>query len=727
MSFLTHITGGKSKQPDPEPVGPFIWVDEEGTSIEYDYDDRVIMKRGDERVDGDGAIYFVPLDLLPEFDYHDETIEDNEKFWDWMEEFVKRNGLTSSRKQRQRSHVQAQDFGFGEQKTKKYLSDWWGGSSFYGGDLEDAKRYAIALQAVRSTVRVVDSHSRRLAVELVDTDMQERIANGDESFQPTSVTNFGERKIYVSGCALTDKTMEQGEAIDITTGFALHEASHGEYTEDIFPALEQPTRLKPLAVAGHLMNIVEDTRIESLTSEQFPGFAGYFEKTNEYMWGFMDQHAPPTWGPELNDKLNAVCASVKWPEQYRDRARQDPILSDEFDWWNDWRDRYLAGGRPRALLVEAMQRLEEDPQTKKEMEEQSQKETQAGLDGEKLQKALEEALKQLQEKGQLIKPCSSVTHGDADEHLKANVDPQTNQRTKQMSEQELQEDPVIKQQFPNGPGAPTDIVSWRPTEDDYSRDKYVPPNQGLVQRMKSSFAMRPSAMEWTDRLQKSGAVDEDEIWRAGAGDLRFFEKKTVESTPDTKIALLVDCSGSMNGRKLRSATDVASIIHACTKDMNGVDVMVYGHTGDNGIPGEGNAGVFRVWERGEPVSRLGTLMTQEKGDNYDGYALGWVTQELLKRSTPEEQKLLFIMSDGLPNGWGGAGRWGSAGYGGFDAMNHIRSVVRWAEGQGVDIVQIAIDPSMRPDEQAQMYKHWVAFETLEQLPVQVMNILKKLL
>jgi nitric oxide reductase activation protein len=376
-----------------------------------------------------------------------------------------------------------------------------------------------------------------------------------------------------------------------------------------------------------------------------------------------------------------------------------------------------------------MKRLEEDPQTKKEMEEQSQKETQAGLDGEQIQKALEEAINQLKRNGDLMQPCSSVTgHGTPVPGLQSNLTPETNQRTKQMSEEELQENPVIKQQFPNGPGAPADIVTWRPVEDDYSRDKYQQPNQGLVQRMKGSFAMRPSAMEWTDRLQKAGAVDEDEVWRAGAGDMRFFEKKTIESTPDTKIALLVDCSGSMNGRKLRSATDVASIIHACTKDMNGVDVMVYGHTGDNGIPGEGNAGVFRVWERGEPVSRLGTLMTQVKGDNYDGYALGYVTQELLKRSTPEEQKILFIMSDGLPNGWGATGRgWGSGGYGGEEAMNHIRQIVRWAGNQGVDIIQVAIDPSMRPEEQMQMYKHWIPFETLEQLPGQVMNILKKLL
>jgi hypothetical protein len=470
---------------------------------------------------------------------------------------------------------------------------------------------------------------------------------------------------------LADTNIEQGEAIDITTGFALHEASHGEYTENVFPALDQPTRLLPLQTSGFLLNVIEDCRIEGLTAEAFPGFEGYFDKTNEYMWEeFVKEHAPDAWGPGLIEKLNAIVAMAKWPTQYEATARQDSILSDEFDWWKAWADDYVSGRiKARASLIAAMDRLKEDPQTKKEIEEQEKQEIQDGLDKKALEEALAEALAK---NPSLLKPCTSVTQpGQHMPGLDVGVSGKTAERARRLAEEQLSEDQVIKQQFPHGEGAPGDIVNLKPTEDEFSRDQYKPPNQGLVQRMKTSFLMRPSALEWTDRLQKGGSIDEDEIWRAGAGDMRFFERRVVESAPDTSIALLVDMSGSMSGRKLRSASDAASIIHACTKEMRGVRV-----------------------------------------------------RQLIKHSTPEEQQIVFIISDGLPNGYG-AGT--VCGYGGDGAMDHIRDVVRWAERQGVDVIQIAIDPSLRAEEQARMYKHWVPFEDANMLPGQVMGILKKLM
>lgn len=714
--------------PEPKSVGPFIWTETDGTEVEYEYDDSVIASHGDERMDDVGKVYWVPLAHLPEFDYHDESIQDNVKFWDWMMDYIERHDLKVVRQKRQRTTVKATDWGFGGawDKGKKYLSDQWGGSKYFADyKNDDAKRFAVALQAVKSTVRVVDSHTRRLTVELADRDMQERRDNG-EDFSPTSMTDFTQRRLFVSACALVDKSIEQGDAIDITTGFALHEASHGEYTEDVFPALDQPTRLMPLQTSGFLLNVIEDCRIEGLTSEQFPGFEAYFDKTNEYMWDkFVKGKAPQTWGPGLIEKLNSVVAIVKWGASYEDTARKDPILSDEFDWWSEWRDAYVEGhAKPRASLVTAMERLAEDPESKKEMDAQTKEEIQEGLDKKALSDALSDALKKNPD---LLKPCTSVTKpGQHMPGLDVNVAQQTAERAKRLADEELQEDKVIKQQFPNGDGQPGEIVSLKPAEDQFSREQFKPPPAMLVQKMKTSFLMRPSAMEWTDRLQKSGSVDDDELWRAGAGDMRFFERKTVESSPDTSVALLVDMSGSMNGRKLRSASDAASIIHACTKDMRGVNVRVFGHTGDQSDSGDGNSVVYRIWEPGDPVTRLGTLMTQQKGDNYDGYALGWTVQQLIKNSTPEEQMIVFIISDGLPNGYGEGG-YGRGGYGGDSAIDHIRDVVRWAERQGVDVIQIAIDPSLRAEEQERMYKHWLPFEDANALPGQVMGILKRIM
>jgi hypothetical protein len=689
--------------------------------VEYTFSERILRRGGDERVDADGNVYFVELDLLPEFEYHDETIDTDEEFWAWMDTFIDTYDLKPIRKKKQRTLVKATDWGFGKvQSASKYLSDRWKGTSYFsdvGNDV--ARKLAVALQAIQTTVRVVDTHERRMKVRLANADDNPQ----EENFIPTSATNFQDNQIWVSACALMDDKIEQGDGVDITTGFALHEASHAQYTIDILHALDQPTRLEPLSVAALLFNVMEDMRIERNTSQVFPGFEGYFEKALDYMWeSFASKKSPKAWGPELTDKLNAIIQFLKWPEQYRPIYEADAELKAEAEWWQDWNQRYLDGLSARAALVEAIKRLDEDD--KKQMDEQRSKEKQAQIENDKLNEAIQKAIDQLDPSGKMQKPCSSVTnpfgHDKKLDTKRSELTAEQAQKSEQLAEEQIKIETDIKEQFPDGPGRPDSIVSQRPLEDTYSKQSYHNPDWGLVQRMKHAFHLRPSAMEWTDRLRKSGAVDEDEVWRAGTGDLRFFEQRTVESAPDTSIAILVDVSGSMGGMKMEAAVNACSILHHCLKDMNGVNVHVYGHTA--GVGEYGAATVYRIWAKGEPLTRLGLLHTVPGGNNYDGFALAWVVKDLMRQAKPEEQRLVFIISDGLPNGSSSNGH-----YGGMPAMQHIREVGRWAERQDVDIIQIAIG-GVRPEQQAVMYKHWVPFDgDVNKLPSQIMGILRKVM
>jgi hypothetical protein len=736
MSLIDHIRkvnqtpakpvlmGGAAERPLPK--GPFVYEYEEDdgtiTEIEYTFDERVLRKGGDERKDYDGNVYFIELDLLPEFEFHDETIDTDKEFWDWMNEFIRTYDLKPIRRQKQRTLVKASDWGFGQyQSASKYLSDRWKGTNYFadvGGDV--ARKLAVALQAIQTTVRVVDTHERRMRVKLANAEDNPQESN----FIPTSATNFTDNEIWVSACALVDSAIEEGDAVDITTGFALHEASHAQYTIDILHALDQPNRLEPLAVASLLFNIMEDMRIERNTSQVFPGFEGYFDKALDYMWeSFASKRSPKRWGPELTDKLNAIIQMLKWPEHYRPIYEANADLKAEAEWWQDWNQRYLDEKMSaRAALVEAIKHLDDDD--KKQMDEQRAKEKQAQIEQDKLNEAIQKAIDQLDPNQKLMKPCSSVTsafgHDKKLDTKRSQLSSDTAKQSERLAEERIKVERDIKEQFPNGPGRPDAIVSQRPLEDDYSRQSYRNPDMGLVQRMKHAFHLRPSAMEWTDRLRKSGSVDEDEIWRAGAGDLRFFEQRTVESAPDTSIAILVDVSGSMNGYRMESAVNACSILHHCLKDMNGVNVHVYGHTA--GVGERGSATIYRIWAKGEPLSRLGLLHTVPGGNNYDGYALAWVVKDLMRQAKPDEQRLVFIISDGLPNGSSSQGH-----YGGADAMQHIREVGRWAERQGVDIVQIAVG-GVSPQQQAVMYKHWVPFDgNATKLPSQIMGILRKVM
>ena len=733
-SFIDHLKNVTKKDDAPstveaEPVGPFEYEDTDGTVYEYDYDDKVIMKRGDYRKNGIGQSFFVPLEALPEFDFHDETITDDQDFWDWFDGFIEKHHLKPTRQQSTRAVVKASDWGFGKTETKKHLSDWWGGSSWfspYKGN--KTRQMAVALQAVQSTIRVVDTHERRLRVQLADTDVEARIAAEarEGKWGPTSATDFGSKNIYVSAAALADDKIELGDGIDITTGFALHEASHAQYSEANFHAIDQPTRLMPLAVSGFLFNIAEDMRIEGLTSDVFPGFADYFDKTLDYMWKeFVSKSAPAEWGPDLEAKLNAIVSMVKWPVQYEPIARADSDLDVEFDWWNQWAADFVSGKvSARKTLTNAMERLASDPETKKEMDEQAGKEAKAELDKKNIAEALKKASEMMEG---LIKGCSSM-HGEHDEALdKGAVNADEAVEINNYAESEYREESTMHTQIPNGSGKPEKIVSMHPTETERSRSQYQPPNSALVAKMRAAFLLRPSAMEWTDRLRKGGTIDEDEIWRGGMSDPRMFEQRYIESAPDTAIALLIDQSGSMSGEKLEAAVQAATIVHHCVKDMPGVSVRAYSHTGDSYDSGRGSAVVYRLWEKGEPLSRLGIALDRQRANNYDGYAIGHVVEDLMKHSTPDQQQLLFVFSDGLPAGGG----WSGGSYGGGTAMEHVRSVVDWAARKGVDVIQVAIDPyGLDEEDQRRMFKHYVMFDHskgLEALPGQIVNILKRVM
>jgi cobalamin biosynthesis protein CobT len=744
-----------TEQPPDEPefvmVGPDgeTLIGEENQAVDdEDYSDiltpQEIRNGGGFRRDETRRRYWLDKRQLAEFTRMDDSMgeDDDEKFWGWFKAFREANGIKADNsepppKQKQRRGLETPKWNdywdSAKSKTKKYLSDWWGGSSYmgyasYGGD--QAKKLAVALQAVQSTIRVVDNNVRRMRVQF----------SRDDGGAPQSFTSYNERLISVSPQAVLDKEIADGDAIDITTGMALHEASHAEYSEGTLHALEAPFQLKPLAVAAMLHNLFEDMRIDSLTSREFPGFTGYFERRLRYLWPHVAAHAPKEFGPDLTAKVNAIIAGVKWAEDYKVFAENDNAdLATEMQWWRDLAEQYSSGFREmREVLELAMARLREDEKTKEEMEKAAKGEQDAQAGGtmtmpfSNLPEAVRQAIEKFaKENGGLMQVCESPEHSVqkplegksvAQKIAEKKVLPATlGQQVSELADSELEIENTQELKIPELGNRKTEIMTLHPLETPESRAKYTPPLRGLVSRMRNAFFFRPVAQQWTTRLQRSGSIDDDELWRAAPAigkerDFRVFQQHNIDSSPDTSITLLVDISGSMNGEKMRTAIQAASVMHEVLKSTPGVRVRVRAHTGDV-PPATGDQSiVYKVWESGEPLSRMGIPLVVRHGNNYDGYAIGWCVTEMERIGKPEEQRLLIVLSDGLPHG---------RGYGGEEAMRHVKEVQRWARRRGVDVIQIAIDPAMDPIRQAKMFDHFVPFTNIEALPGQLTNILKK--
>ena len=732
---------------DAEPKLKIVSIEplqmEEDEDEETDYTDLLtpqeIRDGGAYRKDEKGRRYWLNLPQLAEFTRMDDSLgddtESDRKFWGWFKDFIEVNKIkadasyTPPKQKRGLTTPQWSSYWDNTKtKAKTYLSDWWGGSGYYkyGGFSDETKKLAVALQAVQSTVRVIDNNVKRMRVQF----------SRDDGGAPQSFTAYDERLISVSPMAILDKKIAEGEGIDITTGFALHEASHAEYSEASLSALEKPTHLEPLAVAGTLHNLFEDIRIEQLTSNEFPGFAGYFEKGREYMWPHVQEHAPKEYGPDLDDKINSVIAGVKWPTQYKGYAEDASVdLATEMQWWRDLSDSYSGGHRDmRETLELAMARLREDPKTKQEMTDLAKKEKEAQAAGNAampfadLPQAVKDAIKQwLQNGGDVITVCPSpdkLPQGPGNKKedpsavkLKAHLAGEVSE----LADSGMNIETTGALKIPELGNNPPKFVTLHPLETVESKANWTPPLRGLVARMRSAFFFRPVAQQWTTRLQRSGALDEDEVWRAAPAlgkerDFRVFEQRNVESSPDTTITLLIDISGSMYGQKMRTGVQAAAIMHEVLKATPGVRIRVRAHTGDVAPGDRGDVVLYKVWESGEPVSRLGIPETVPHGNNYDGYAIGWCVREMLQHQKPDEQRLLIVLSDGYPHG---------SAYGGRDAMRHVKETQAWARRQGVSVIQIAIDPSMDLERQAEMFENFIPFTTLEDLPAQITGILKK--
>lgn len=651
--------------------------------------------------------FWFPLNVLVEEEEANDSIKDDAEFFDTFRKIAIRYGLKASKTIKWE----------GSSSNSGYLSKWWkndwGFSS--GPGSAQAKEMAIALGVVNTTIQVVnDNPDVRWTVEL---------AHDDDAHNPTSYTSFGEQKVVVSPQALLDKSLNSDDQIEITTGYSLHEASHVQYTGPLVDTLQKPTVLRPVAVAAILMNIIEDVRIEGLTMAKFPGFGSYFVKMLAYLWTL--GKFPTAWKGSLNDKINVVIAIVRWEDEYRKQLFGHSILTPEmeaeFTWFTAWRDDYVAGRKPlRQSLEEALAHLAEDPQTKKELDQQTKGEEQrAGLrvgkaiefmNSDEFKDMVEQAIKDLKSKGAIQETCPSPNEPNGKPQK---IDAETAKEVDAFIKSEIRIEQVeMPSRFADRPGTEPQIEITKPVID----PRKQPKNSPLLARLKAAFVFRKARPMYSTRQLRSGTIDEELLANTAFGDYRVFEQRVIESDPDTQVTMLIDCSGSMSGHNLDLASELAHVMLTCLSTMKGVRVRVRAHTSETTAAHRssphGTCQIFRVWEPGEDIKRVFNMDQLPSAANYDGYAIGWCAEEMLKEQRPGEDMILIVLSDGRPAG-------GRGYYGGLPAMKHVRQVTDAYEKKGVTSIQIAVDPSVGPSDQKIMFKHFISFETHEKLPRQL--------
>ena len=596
------------------------------------------------------------------------------------------------------------------------LSSWWAGTSHRAiGQTDDiAVRLALALTPVRSVIRVIDDHVPPMSVEWA--------AIGPDG-QSISATDFAGSRIVINPLPITEQKVTTSFALDVVTGFAMHEASHGKHSRDQYRYLikeeivsvpgqtgsatrtvtKEVPAFRPMRIAAYLWNLVEDVRCEGATSKSWPGSKPYFAAVLDYMWANRTQTTvdPKIENAALVNRLRTVYTACRYPDKVDELDHDEAI---EAVWWQEWQADYLTDRVDTPTTIQrGLDRLAQDEQVKREMAKMEAQERKEEAAGEKARAQLD----------RLMREGIDGTYGFCitEDGEVVPLDAETAETVQQLVREGLIEQrPTL---FADGAANPPNFIR-KPEETAQSRRSYIGRPNAESAALRAALVFRSSAPEYDVKLLRQGVLDDEELYRWGMNDYRVYSERVVEHKPDVFMGLLVDLSGSMHGRKLKTAQKLAQLFVWALHDQEGIETRVWGHTGDGA--GGASVDIFRLWEVGDPISRLGLIDTLPHTNNYDGHAISYVVKQVMEQ--PHPQKVVIVLSDGLPSGQG---------YGGARGMAHMRQVCQWASRNGVNVIQIAIDDGIDPADQSKMFGegNWIEFKNNALLPKQLARLMAR--
>lgn len=221
-------------------------------------------------------------------------------------------------------------------------------------------------------------------------------------------------------------------------------------------------------------------------------------------------------------------------------------------------------------------------------------------------------------------------------------------------------------------------------------------------------------------LQEQGARTERQLFMGKKIDMRniahpqgaIYRKDYPGKKVDLALEVLLDVSDSMRGKRIKLSKLAALCLYEFCR-MTGIPVAVYGHHTD---------GLRHKCLEDETVylhccaefvpdenDRYRITALEPAGANRDGVALRFMGEKLLKR--PEKQKLLVLISDGLPN---------SNQYRGKQAREDVTAIKKEMTSRGIIFLAAAIGEDK--EKIREIYQEaFLDISEIEKLPIMLMK------
>ncbi|GAL23060.1 FHA domain protein [Vibrio maritimus] len=202
--------------------------------------------------------------------------------------------------------------------------------------------------------------------------------------------------------------------------------------------------------------------------------------------------------------------------------------------------------------------------------------------------------------------------------------------------------------------------------------------------------------------QTRGAINPSQLSRIRTGDMRVFRTREVRKTQDFDVQLVIDCSGSMHGTRMKLAIEAAYAMGVAL-DSIGINFEIIGFTSRDDVHLEGTKRddkfayarldaiympVFKdfgeIWSP-TVMQRLASWSQPSRGvllQNVDGESLMLAAKRLAGQ--PSSGKAMIVLSDGSPC----CSTESSAAL-----IRHLKKTTKMIENAGINLVGIGIQHS----------------------------------
>lgn len=494
-------------------------------------------------------------------------------------------------------------------------------------------------------------------------------------------------KLAVATKMFDDERLSTGQALDVFSGLTVHECSHLKYTH--FNVMGQEEN----EIIRNLFNIIEDERIEMLTGEEFPGFANFLACTKRYYFGKYIQKQEEIKTDDLQDFFNCILLMIRYPESIdREIAGKhaDNLLSvrEALQPYPQSTEEAMECARKiYSIIKQVMKDEEKEQEEKNKKKEGQQKETQSKeketekSDENKLLDRLKKQLKELQE----MIPVPPT------EGIMENVSEELTKDYARMAKAICGELEIGKQDKVN-------IYHPKSNKDAYlmSYDRI----KAFIPAMKTALRSHGSDRQSVQKGLKSGLLDTSKIVEAIQGVESVYMRESVSKADRMTVCVLIDESGSMDGVKINAARDAAVLLKEAMKDIQNIDLFIYGHTTESRSFVKLNA--YQEGKGKEERYALGSINAD--WSNIDSKAIREAAGRV--RAKTKEKCLFFVISDGMP----------------CEPTENVRQAVKDLSKDGFTVVSIGIefeyDPSL-------MYENHLSLTDMSRLAPELGKVIRK--